>query len=100
MEAKESSPKRPVNIITPEAFGQQVSTFPKDAQEAIASLSSLFLEPDIREKISKTPTELELISADLRQKGLSDKEVNYILRYFDLPQVVLTISGKKTEELS
>jgi hypothetical protein len=67
------------------AFARRVNGYPEEAQEVVTSLSSMLLEPDVAEKIKRTPTEIKSVIGQLTSTGLSEEEVAVVLDYFALP---------------
>lgn len=71
--------------ITHEEFAQKVNTYKPDQQEAVATLSSVLLEPDLRQKIVGNPQEIKSLVSHLKDTGLQIRDILFVMRYFGLP---------------
>ncbi len=91
-----TGPKNESKEVTSLEFFRRIETFPQEAQDRIASLSSLLLEADIYEKIKRTPLELNGLVNDLSGSGLSREDVDLVFNYFQLPKSQVEDSQKTT----
>lgn len=79
------SPHPEPKKIDPEVFHRRVSGFSVEAQEAIATLSSVLLERDRVDKLKQDIEERGALEMHLRETGLPLVDVNYVFSYFGLP---------------
>lgn len=65
-------------------FVRKVNRFPEEAQETVATASSMLLEPDVAARFRGNPTDIKAFIGQLTSNGLQPEQVDVVLDYFEL----------------